>query len=56
MMKWPLIDMKQMKRKERESYDYRSDGKIEIVQWNDNSIVTLGSNAYKVELVGTIKG
>ena len=56
MMKWPLIDMKQMKRKERESYDYRSDGKIEIVRWNDNSIVTLGSNAYKVELVGTIKG
>ena len=30
-------------------------GKIEIVRWNDNSVVTLGSNAYIVEPVGTIK-
>ena len=31
VMKCPLIDMKQMKKKERWLYDYRSDGKIEIV-------------------------
>ena len=30
-------------------------GKIEIFWWNDNSVVTLGSNAYLVEPVGTIK-
>ena len=55
-MKYPLIDIKQMKRKERGSYDYRNDGKIEIVRWNDNSVVTLRSNAYSVEPVGTING
>ena len=54
-MKCPLVDIKQMKRKERGSYEYRSDGKTEIVRWNDNSIVTLRSNAYSVEPVGTIK-
>ena len=31
VMKCSLIDMKQMKKKERWLYDYRSDGKIEIV-------------------------
>ena len=41
LIKCPLIAMKQMKRKKRRSYDYRSDGKIEIVRRNDNSIVTL---------------
>ena len=54
-MKCPLIDLKQMKRKERGSNDYRNDGKIELVRWNDNSFVTLGSNAYSVEPVGTVK-
>ena len=46
VMKCPLIDMKQINRKEKGSYDHRSDGKIEIVQWNDNPVVKLGSNAY----------
>ena len=55
VMKCSLIDMKQMKRKERGSYDYRSDGKIEIARWNDNSVVTLGNNGYSVEPVGTVK-
>ena len=44
-----------MKRKERGSYDYRNVGKIEVVWWNDNSVVTLGSNACSVEPVRTIK-
>ena len=52
-MKWPMIDMKQMNRKQRRPYDYRKDAKIEIVQWNDNSVVTLGSNVDNVEPVGT---
>ena len=51
VMKRPLIDMKQMKRKERESYDYISNGKIEIVRWNNNSVVTLVRNAYSAEPV-----
>ena len=54
-MKRPLIDMKQMKRKERESYDYISNGKIEIVRWNNNSVVTLARNAYSAEPVRTVK-
>lgn len=55
MMKFPLIDMKQMKRKERVLYDYRSDGKIEIVWWNDSSVVTIGHNSYSGESIGTVK-
>ena len=55
VMKCPLIGMKQVKKKQRGSNDYRSDGKIEIVWWNDNSVVTFGSNAYSVEPVGTVK-
>ena len=47
-MKCPLIDMNEMKRKERGSYGYRRDEQIEIVQWNNNSVVTLESNAYRV--------
>ena len=55
VMKCPLTDVKEMKKNERGSYDYRSDGKIEIVRWNDNSVVTLGSNAFSVEPLGTAK-
>ena len=55
VMKFPLIDMKQMKRKERGSYDYRSDGKIEIIWWNDNLVITLENIAYSVEPLGTVK-
>ena len=55
VMNCPMIDMNQMKRKERGSYDCRSDGNIEIVRWNDNSFVTLGRNEYSVEPVGTVK-
>ena len=55
VIKCSLIDMKQMKRKERGSYDYRRDGKIVIVWRNDYSVVTLGSNAYSIEPVGTVK-
>ena len=40
IMKCPLIDVKKMNKNERGSFDFRSDGNIEIVRWNDNSVVT----------------
>ena len=45
----PLKTDAAMKKTERGSYDYRSDGDIEIVRWNDNSVVTLCSNAIGLE-------
>lgn len=35
---------KDMKKKPRGSFDYRSDGNVFIVKWHDNSIVNLASN------------
>ena len=55
VMKCPLIDIQQMKRKERGSYDYRSDRKLDIFCWNGSSLITLASNAYSFEPVGTVK-
>ena len=51
----PLIETKMMKKKERGSYDYRSDGKIEVVKWNDNSVVTLCSNITGVQPINKVK-
>ncbi|KRZ67360.1 PiggyBac transposable element-derived protein 3 [Trichinella papuae] len=31
-------------KKTRGSFDYRSDGKVYIAKWNDNSLVTIASN------------
>ena len=44
-----------MKKKERGSFQYKSDGKIEIVRWNDNNVVTFCSNAIGSEPVGQEK-
>ena len=41
--------------KKRESYNFRSTSNLEIVQWNNNSVFTIGSNAYGVELVRNAK-
>ena len=46
IMKFPLVDVKKMKKNEKASFDFRSDSNIEIVRWNDNSFVTIASNAY----------
>ena len=43
VMKCPLEGVKKMK-SDRGSYDYRNSCVIEIVRWNDNAVVTLGSN------------
>ena len=44
-----------MKKNERGSFDFRSDGNIEIVRWNDNSVVTIGRNVYGVDPKGSAK-
>lgn len=46
--KCPLIHSKSLKKHERGSYDYKSDGMVICVKWNDNAIVTLQSNHYGV--------
>ena len=51
-MNCPLVDVKKNK---RGSFDFRSDGNIEIVRWIDNSVVTIGSNAYGVQPIGSAK-
>ena len=55
IMKCPLVDVKKMKINERGSFDYRSDGNIEIIRWNDNYVVTIGNNAYGVQPIGSAK-
>ena len=44
-----------MKRNERGSFNFRSEGNIEIARWNDNSFVTVESNAYGVQPIGSTK-
>ena len=53
--KCPLADISDMKKRERASYSIRSTSNLEIVRWNDNSVVTNGSDAYGVELVRNVK-
>jgi hypothetical protein len=40
----PLPDIKQFKKEMRGSHEYRNDGSVEFIRWNDNSVVTIGSN------------
>ena len=44
-----------MKKRERGSYDFRSTSNLEVVRLNDNSVVTIESNACGVEPVVNIK-
>lgn len=44
-----------MNKKERSSYDYRSDGVVKVVEWQDNYVVTLYSNVPSVEPLGRVK-
>ena len=59
IMKCPVKQINVMKNQERGSFDYQKCGNIlkytEIVKWNDNSVVTLGSNAYRMKSIGTAK-
>ena len=56
IMTCPLVDVKKKKKKkpERGSFDFRSDGNIEIIRWNI-SVVTIGSNAYGLQLIRSAK-
>ena len=53
--KCPLVDVDKMKKNERESFDFRSDDNIEIVRWNDNSVVTIECNVYGLQPIGSAK-
>ena len=44
-----------MKKNERGSFDFRNDGNIEIVRWNSNFVVTIGSNVYGAQPIGSAK-
>ena len=55
IMKCPLVDVKKMNKNEKRYFDFRSDGNIEIVRWNDSSVVTIASNAYGVQPIGSAK-
>ena len=46
---------KKMKENERGFFDFRSDANIGLVRWNDNSVVTTGSNVYGVQPIGSAK-
>ena len=46
--KCPLTSKKEMEKKERGAFDYRSDGTVLCTRWNDNNIVTVASNYFGV--------
>lgn len=46
---------KEMKKLDRGSFDYKSDGDVEMVKWHDNSVVTFCSNAFGVEPLRQVK-
>ena len=54
-MKCPLVDIKKVKKNERRSFDFRSDGNIEIVRRNDSFVVTIGSSASGVQPIESAK-
>nr|XP_026496431.1 piggyBac transposable element-derived protein 2-like [Vanessa tameamea] len=55
--KCPLKSTKEMKKKDRASYDYRFDKQNEIllVRWKDNSVCTIATNYDTIEPLGVVK-
>ena len=51
----PLTSAAVIKKQDRGSYEYKSDGQVACVRWNDNSVVTLASNHIAVNPVKTAK-
>ena len=45
----PLPSTKEMKKKDRGEYAFKSDSNISVCSWNDNSVVSIASNAIPVE-------
>lgn len=48
-----LMDNKEMKKKGRGHFDFVCDGRVYVMKWNDNSIVTMASNYLNHEPVQT---
>ncbi|GFS15538.1 PiggyBac transposable element-derived protein 3-like [Elysia marginata] len=48
---FPLVDIKQLEKQHRGTYDHKSDNSKGVVmaRWNDNRVVTVMSNLYRVE-------
>jgi len=46
--KCPLMTNKAIQKKERGFYDYRSDGTVLCLKWNDNNAVSFASNYYGI--------
>ena len=52
----PLKCVKEFKKMDRGEYQYFTSGnQIELIRWNGNNVVTIGSNAVSFEPVGTVK-
>lgn len=51
----PVKSVQEMKKNSRGSYDYRSDGEVEVVRWNDNAVVSFCSNATGIEPITQVK-
>jgi DNA excision repair protein ERCC-6 len=49
-----MVDSKQLKKKERGTFDYRSDGEVFVAKWNDNSVVGIASNWQTHQPVGKV--
>ena len=53
--KCPLPSKKEVEKKERGYFDYKSDGTVLCVKWNDNSSVTVASNYYGVNPIHKVE-
>ena len=51
----PSSSVEEMKKKDSGSQANKSDGKVELVRWNDNNVVTLCGNALGVYPLGKAK-
>ena len=54
IMNCPLNYVKEMKKTERGTFDYRSTDEIKIARWSNNADVTVGNNALSVERIGQL--
>lgn len=51
----PLDSDKELLKRGRDSYDYRSNGTVIITKWADNKCVLLGSTLYGISPEKTVK-
>ena len=53
--KCPLRNQKEMKKEKRGTHDFRSCGNVMLVRWNDNSVVTAGTNYENLVMTTTTR-